>query len=35
MSQTYNVIDYYYHFMLLFELYVMMSSYITVVYVNC
>jgi hypothetical protein len=35
MSQTYDVIDYYYPFMLLFELYVMMSSYVTAVYVNC
>jgi hypothetical protein len=35
MSQTYDVIDYYYPFMLLFEHYVIMSSYVTDVYVNC
>jgi hypothetical protein len=35
MSQTYDVIDYYAPFMLLFEHCVMMSSYVTVVYVNC
>jgi hypothetical protein len=35
MSQTYDVIDYYYPFMLLFEQCVMMSSYVTAVYVNC
>jgi hypothetical protein len=35
MSQTYDVIDYYYSFMLLFEHCVMMSSYVTDVYVNC
>jgi hypothetical protein len=35
MSQTYDVIDYYYPFMLLFEHCVMMSSYVTVVYVHC
>jgi hypothetical protein len=35
MSQTYDVIDYYYPFILLFEHYVMMSSYVTAVYVNC
>jgi hypothetical protein len=35
MSQTYDVIDYYSPFMLLFEHCVMMSSYVTVVYVNC
>jgi hypothetical protein len=35
MSQTYDVIDYYYLFMLLFEHCVMISSYVTVVYVNC
>jgi hypothetical protein len=35
MSQTYDVIDYYYPFMLLLEHYVMMSSYVTAVYVNC
>jgi hypothetical protein len=35
MSQTYNVIDYYYPFMLLFEHCVMMSSYVTAMYVNC
>jgi hypothetical protein len=35
MSQTYDVIDYYYPFMLLFEQFVMMSSYVTDVYVNC
>jgi hypothetical protein len=35
MSQTYDVIEYYYPFMLLFEHCVMMSSYVTVVYVNC
>jgi hypothetical protein len=35
MSQTYDVIDYYYPFMLLIEHCVMMSSYVTVVYVNC
>jgi hypothetical protein len=29
------VIDYYYPFMLLFEHCVMMSSYVTAVYVNC
>jgi hypothetical protein len=34
-SQTYDVIDYYYPFMLLFEHCVMMSGYVTVVYVNC
>jgi hypothetical protein len=35
MSQTYDVIDYYYPFMLLFKHCVMMSSYVTAVYVNC
>jgi hypothetical protein len=35
MSQTYDVIDYYYPFMLLFEHCVMMSSYVTAMYVNC
>jgi hypothetical protein len=35
MSQTYDVIDYYSPYMLLFEHCVMMSSYVTVVYVNC
>jgi hypothetical protein len=35
MSQTYDVIDYYYPFMLLFEQCVMMSSYVTAVYMNC
>jgi hypothetical protein len=34
-SQTYDVIDYYYPFMLLFEHCVMMSSYVTAVCVNC
>jgi hypothetical protein len=34
-SQTYDVIDYYFPFMLLFEHCVMMSSYVTAVYVNC
>jgi hypothetical protein len=35
MSQTYDVIDYYSPFILWFEHCVMMSSYVTVVYVNC
>jgi hypothetical protein len=35
MSQTYDVIDYYCPFMLLFEHCVMMSSLVTSVYVNC
>jgi hypothetical protein len=35
MSQTYDVIDYYYPFMLLLEHCVMMSSYVTAVYENC
>jgi hypothetical protein len=35
MSHTFDVIDYYYSFVSLFELYVMMSSYVTAVYVNC
>jgi hypothetical protein len=35
MSQIYDVIDYYYPFMLLFEHCVMMSSYVTTMYVNC
>jgi hypothetical protein len=35
MSQTYDVIDYYYPFMLSFEHCVMISSYVTAVYVNC
>jgi hypothetical protein len=35
MSQTYDVIDYYSPVMLLIEQCVMMSSYVTVVYVNC
>jgi hypothetical protein len=35
MSQTYDVIDYYSPFILRFEHYVMMSSYVTAVYVNC
>jgi hypothetical protein len=34
MSQTYDVIDYYSPFILSFEHCVMMSSYVTVVYVN-
>jgi hypothetical protein len=35
MSQTYDVIDYYYPFMLLFEHCVMIFNYVIVVYVNC
>jgi hypothetical protein len=35
MSQTFDVINYYYPFLLLFEHCVMMSSYVTAVYVNC
>jgi hypothetical protein len=35
MYQTYDVIDYYSPFMLLFEHCVMISSYVTYVYVNC
>jgi hypothetical protein len=35
ISQTYDVIDYYSPFMLLFEHCVMMSSYVTALYVNC
>jgi hypothetical protein len=35
MSQTYDVIDYYSPFILWFEHCVMMSSYVTAVYVNC
>jgi hypothetical protein len=35
MSETYDVIDYYSLFMLLFEHCVMMFSYVTVVYMNC
>jgi hypothetical protein len=35
MSQTYDVIDYYSPSMLFFEHYVMMSNYVTAVYVNC
>jgi hypothetical protein len=35
MSQKYDVIDYYSTFMSLFEHCVMMSSYVTAVYVNC
>jgi hypothetical protein len=35
MSQTYDVIDYYFPFILCFEHCVMMSSYVTAVYVNC
>jgi hypothetical protein len=35
MSQTYDVIDYYYILMLLFEHCVMISIYVTAVYVNC
>jgi hypothetical protein len=35
MSQTYDVIDYYFPFILSFEHCVMMSSYVTAVYVNC
>jgi hypothetical protein len=35
MSETYDVIDYHYPFMLSFEHYLMISSYVTVVYVNC
>jgi hypothetical protein len=35
MSQTCDVIDYYYSFMWSLEHCVMMSSYVTVVYVNC
>ena len=35
MSQSYDVIDYYYPFMLSFEHCVMISSYVTAVCVNC
>jgi hypothetical protein len=34
MSQTYDVIDYYYPFMLSFEHCVVISSYVIAVYVN-